>query len=93
MAKNESSDPHNFQKYGVPFYGAAWVRYSHVKSKLASPQQDPDGSADEAPQSSRESYVVLSGGGGEGRSGIPNALVLSHFDFLSNSLSQEPVSC
>ncbi|CAH1443278.1 unnamed protein product [Lactuca virosa] len=37
-------------------------------------------------------YVVFAGGGGEGRSGIPNALVISLFDSSSNSLSDQPVN-
>lgn len=35
--------------------------------------------------------MIFSGGGGEGRSGIPNALVVSVFDAATNSLSDEPV--
>ncbi|XP_050234935.1 SEC12-like protein 2 [Mercurialis annua] len=71
----------SLQKYGVPFYSAAWFPYKQVRSKLKSQSDDdhPD-----------EYYVVLAGGGGEGRSGIPNAVVLSRFDFASNSLSSQP---
>ncbi|KAJ0750703.1 hypothetical protein HanLR1_Chr05g0185011 [Helianthus annuus] len=36
-------------------------------------------------------YVIFAGGGGEDRSGIPNALVISLFDSASNSLSDHPV--
>ncbi|XP_008795179.1 SEC12-like protein 2 isoform X2 [Phoenix dactylifera] len=35
--------------------------------------------------------VALGGGGGEGRSGVPNALVVSEFDLASRSLSDQPV--
>lgn len=35
--------------------------------------------------------VALGGGGGEGRSGVPNALVISEFDLASRSLSDQPV--
>nr|GFB41529.1 quinoprotein alcohol dehydrogenase-like superfamily [Tanacetum cinerariifolium] len=35
-------------------------------------------------------YVVFGGGGGEGRSGIPNALVISRFHHGSNYLSDQP---
>ncbi|GFP86166.1 putative late blight resistance protein homolog r1a-6 [Phtheirospermum japonicum] len=37
-------------------------------------------------------HVVLAGGGGEGHSGIQNAILLSAFDLDSNSLSDEPVA-
>ncbi|TXG54645.1 hypothetical protein EZV62_019901 [Acer yangbiense] len=104
MGKSDGSESHNLQKYGVPFYGAAWVPYSHVRSKLLSPEGinkddndsdggDRNGSKDEASSAAAcIYYVVLAGGGGEGRSGIPNAVVLSHFDFASNSLSDQPVA-
>ncbi|KAH9618224.1 hypothetical protein KSS87_016168 [Heliosperma pusillum] len=36
-------------------------------------------------------YVVLAGGGGEGSSGIPNAILLSQFDRSATSLSSNPV--
>ncbi|XP_044491672.1 SEC12-like protein 2 [Mangifera indica] len=94
------------QKYGVPFYGAAWVPFTLIRSKLESLEQkreeqgeDRDGNEDEGPAAdksdatSKNHYcVVLVGGGGEGNSGIPNAVVLSHFDFASNSLSGQPVA-
>ncbi|KAJ0095850.1 hypothetical protein Patl1_15355 [Pistacia atlantica] len=89
------------QKYGVLFYGAAWVPYNRIRSKLQSKEQkhEQDGSEDEAPTayksdaiSTNHYYVVLVGGGGEGNSGIPNAVVLSCFDFASNSLSDQPVA-
>ncbi|KAI9168943.1 hypothetical protein LWI28_004322 [Acer negundo] len=102
MGKSDSSESHNLQKYGVPFYGAAWVPYRHVRSKLLSSEGinkddndsgDRNRSEDEASSTTTcNYYVVLAGGGGEGRSGIPNAVVLSHFDFTSNSLSDQPVA-
>ncbi|KAJ0094123.1 hypothetical protein Patl1_15409 [Pistacia atlantica] len=94
-------ESHALQKYGVPFYGAAWVPYYQIRSKIESKEQkqEQDGSEDEAPTadksdaiSSNHDYVVLVGGGGEGNSGIPNAVVLSRFDFASNSLSDQPVA-
>ncbi|KAJ0038076.1 hypothetical protein Pint_22271 [Pistacia integerrima] len=94
-------ESHALRKYGVPFYGAAWVPYNQIRSKIESKEQkqEQDGSEDEAPTadksdaiSSNHDYVVLVGGGGEGNSGIPNAVVLSRFDFASNSLSDQPVA-
>lgn len=94
-------DPSDSRKYGVPFYAAAWVPSSSFKSDQV-PQQsenDRDQSADDADNNSLPSqpapaadfYVAAAGGGGEGRSGISNALILAHFDFDSRSLSHQPV--
>ncbi|PPS02697.1 hypothetical protein GOBAR_AA17963 [Gossypium barbadense] len=88
----------DLQKYGVPFYGAGWVPYNHIKSKLASQEkieEDKKEEKDPTPSNDDEittplNYVVLAGGGGEGRSGIPNAIVVSHVNFTSNSLSDQP---
>lgn len=103
--RNEGS--HNLQKYGVPLYGAGWVPYDHViRSKHKPPEKQDDdddkeedqhGSKDEAVTDKSDDirgnyYVVLAGGGGAGNSGIRNAVLLSHFDFASNSLSDQPVS-
>ncbi|KAG5558585.1 hypothetical protein RHGRI_008509 [Rhododendron griersonianum] len=41
---------------------------------------------------SDDNYLVFAGGGGEGRSGIPNALLLARFDFESNCLNDQPVA-
>ncbi|KAK9048831.1 hypothetical protein SSX86_032202 [Deinandra increscens subsp. villosa] len=76
----------NFKKYGVPFYGVSFVPRSVFRSSDAEPKQEDEVAGDES------GYVIFSGGGGEGRSGIPNALVISLFDPASNSLSDQPVS-
>lgn len=91
-------EPPNYKKYGIPFYGASWVppTANPIKSEikaLKDDESDGGGGGQGSPMSvEAEKYVVLSGGGGEGHSGIPNALILSHFDAPSNSLSDQPVS-
>ena len=95
-----ANTPSALQQYGVPFYGAGWVPYNHVRSKLTSQEKnEEDNKEDKDPTQSKDdeittsqNYVVLAGGGGEGHSGIPNAIVVSHVDFASNSLSDQPVS-
>ena len=98
MGKAKNPDTPNYKKYGVPLYGSAWAPSVIIND---SPQQlDRKPGADEvsgegstpSPTSPSPTYLVFSGGGGEGRSGIPNSLLLAEFDFASNSLSDMPVS-
>ncbi|XP_030529257.1 SEC12-like protein 2 [Rhodamnia argentea] len=89
------------QKYGVPLYGAAWAPLDHIQARFKSDQPraeqgaEGEGKDGERPGdafAADRSYLVLAGGGGEGSSGIPNAVLLSEFDFASGSLSQQPVA-
>ncbi|KAL3845802.1 hypothetical protein ACJIZ3_003205 [Penstemon smallii] len=79
MAKSNHNDDESrvFRKYGFPLFGAAWV---------------PCSAAGESDSLVMNRLVVLAGGSGEGRTGIPNAVLLSTFDFQSDSLSDQPVS-
>lgn len=90
MAADESC-----KKYGVPIYGAAWVPPGAVRS-APKPSSEGDGddkdAADKSSPIAAHNYVVMAGGGGEGRSGIPNAILVARFDFDSNLLSDQPVS-
>ena len=75
------------QKYSLPLYSAAWVWY-----KILDPDPSTSNEVSNAKsKSARKSYIVLAGGGGEGRSGIPNAVLLFDFDFTAKSLSNLPV--
>ncbi|XP_071737731.1 SEC12-like protein 2 [Rutidosis leptorrhynchoides] len=75
----------NCKKYGVPFYGASFVPQTAFRS-CDTNEKDKNEIENE------KKFVIFGGGGGEGRSGIPNALVVTQFDSLSNSLSDQPVS-
>lgn len=76
----------NSKKYGVPLYSVSLVL---VRFK----DRDRDRSSDNGEASnSTQYYVVMAGGGGEGRSGIPNAVLISSFDSDANSLSDLPVT-
>ncbi|KAF7140465.1 hypothetical protein RHSIM_Rhsim06G0241000 [Rhododendron simsii] len=88
----------NCKKYGVPLYGASWVPPTAIRSELnpappPPPEQGDESSGDGSPSISDDNSLVLfAGGGGDGRNGIPNALLLARFDFASNSLSDHPVA-
>ncbi|KAL2233316.1 SEC12-like protein 2 [Sesamum indicum] len=83
---NKSEDESSCQKYGVPLYGAAWV------PPAAAVKEDSAAESETPASDTVNRHVVLAGGGGEGHSGIPNAILLSAFDFESNSLSDQPVA-
>ncbi|KAL8142059.1 hypothetical protein V2J09_015091 [Rumex salicifolius] len=86
-----SPDPSNSQKYGVPIYGSSWVPDGVLRSGSDDKKPSDDGEAPASAESEAQRYILLAGGGGEGRSGIPNALLLAHFDYASNSLSDDLV--
>jgi prolactin regulatory element-binding protein len=65
--------------YGFPIYCAAWLPLAHILKLDASSSAPP-------PQ-----MVVLGGGGGEGRSGVPNKLVVAALE-PDAALSTEAVS-
>lgn len=78
----------NSKKYGVPLYSVCWVPV-----RFTDRDRDRDRSSDNGEASnSTQYYVVMAGGGGEGRSGIPNAVLISSFDSDANSLSDRPVT-
>ncbi|KAF7827672.1 SEC12-like protein 2 [Senna tora] len=94
MGKNAIADPPNFKKYGVPFYSVSWIPQNLLKSQQNQTTDEASDAADSStpPGRSGEHYLTLAGGGGEGRSGIPNAVLIAHFDVASNSLSDQPVA-
>ena len=85
IAKKETDSSLSFRKYGSPLYSAGWRRSKNR-------DRDRDRSSDNDEVSNSTQYdVVLAGGGGEGRSGIPNAVLICAFDFDAASLSDQPV--
>lgn len=97
MGKSKKAEPPpSFQKYGVPFYAVAWLPYKQIRCRNQQLQSQSDNDQDQdstkvQEQEANQYYIVLAGGGGEGRSGIPNAILIAHFDLASNSLSPQPV--
>ncbi|CAL5213098.1 unnamed protein product [Lathyrus oleraceus] len=96
MGKSHVADPPNLKKYGVPFYSVAWVPRNTLKSiQNVTADDSSDADPKSPPETSSlddENYLVFAGGGGESRSGIPNSVLLAHFDVASNSLSDQPVN-
>ncbi|XP_004505275.1 SEC12-like protein 2 [Cicer arietinum] len=95
MGKRHVPDPPNLKKYGVPLYSVAWVPQTVLKSRQ-NVADDDSSDADHKSLPETEAldagkYLVFAGGGGEGRSGIPNSVLLAHFDVASDSLSDQPV--
>ncbi|KAK9115329.1 hypothetical protein Syun_022126 [Stephania yunnanensis] len=77
------------QKYGIPIYGASWIpKQNRFEEETESTHQQ------QSPSSSSP-LLVFCGGGGEGRSGIPNSLLIAQFDSNSSTLSPDPglLSC
>jgi prolactin regulatory element-binding protein len=95
MGKKPVPDPPNLKKYGVPLYSVAWVPQTVLKS-IQNVTADDSSDADhkylpETPPPDDGKYLVFAGGGGQGRSGIPNSVLLAYFDVASDSLSDTPV--
>ncbi|CAJ2678653.1 unnamed protein product [Trifolium pratense] len=95
MVKKLVPDPPNLKKYGVPLYSVAWVPKTVLKS-IQNVTADDSSDADHKPlpetaQPDEGKYLVFAGGGGQGRSGIPNSVLVAYFDVASVSLSDSPV--
>ncbi|CAD6256221.1 unnamed protein product [Miscanthus lutarioriparius] len=69
------------QSYGFPIYCAAWLPLAHIlKPDPPAAEADADASSSSSsssPSSPSPPMAVLGGGGGEGRSGVPNKLVVA----------------
>lgn len=88
-----TDDKNNCKNYGVPLYGAGWVPSCALGSVTDSAKsEEGDDSTSLPPASSVANHIFLAGGGGKGRSGIPNALLISKYDPESDNLSDEPVN-
>ncbi|XP_006663044.1 SEC12-like protein 2 [Oryza brachyantha] len=84
------------QTYGFPIYCASWLPLAHIFLRPPSSEDDAPVDADaDAPKSSDSPapppMAALGGGGGEGRSGVPNALVVAALDPAGEALDPEPV--
>ncbi|CAM0873966.1 unnamed protein product [Alopecurus aequalis] len=82
------------QTYGFPIYCASWLPLAHILKPPPSAEDAADADASSPPPPPRPT-VALGGGGGEGKSGVPNALVVVALDPAAPeappALSPEPV--
>lgn len=88
----ESNQPSNTQTYGFPIYAADWIPEETVRSKIDKDQDNSEDVGDESSSTTSRSCIVLAGGGGEGRSGIKNVILICRVDLDTKSLSEQPVS-
>ncbi|XP_024360191.1 SEC12-like protein 2 [Physcomitrium patens] len=65
------------KKYGQPLFAGAWVKG----------KKKGDGDGDGKEEAEEEGLVLLAGGGGNQRSGVPNSLLLAEYDFESTVLT------
>ena len=70
------------KKYGQPLFAGAWVVPMRGKEDA-----DGDGDAGGAAEPVEEGVVVLAGGGGNQRSGVPNSLLVVKYNFDSTVLT------
>ncbi|KAL5204192.1 hypothetical protein ABZP36_009063 [Zizania latifolia] len=78
------------QTYGFPIYCASWLPLAHIL-KPSSSEDDAVAEADASASAPPPPMAALGGGGGEGRSGVPNALVVVALDPASEALSPDTV--
>ncbi|KAL6187617.1 hypothetical protein ACLB2K_039015 [Fragaria x ananassa] len=71
----------NHIEYGIPLYSVGWVPDGAQLPETESTQSVPD-----------SSHIVLTGGGGEGSTGVKNAVLVVRFDPAATSISHEPVA-
>nr|VDD25712.1 unnamed protein product [Brassica oleracea] len=87
----ESNQPSNTQTYGFPIYAADWIPEETVRSKIDKDQDNSEDVGDESSSTTSRSCIVLAGGGGEGRSGIKNVILICRVDLDTKSLSEQPL--
>eukprot|EP00252_Welwitschia_mirabilis_P015198 TRINITY_DN3343_c0_g1_i1.p1 TRINITY_DN3343_c0_g1~~TRINITY_DN3343_c0_g1_i1.p1 ORF type:complete len:384 (-),score=76.04 TRINITY_DN3343_c0_g1_i1:296-1447(-) len=76
--------PSSMKKYSLPLFCVSWVSPPNSKSK--------DDEATETDQN-QKLFLVLSGGGGNARSGVKNALIVAYYDFSLEVLSESVHNC
>lgn len=87
------------KRYGSPLFCAAWIPNGRASASTEEEKVELEAETkmtkveEEKDDEKRcdDWMLVLGGGGGEGRSGVPNAVLMSRFDPISRSLSDQPV--
>ncbi|KMZ56163.1 putative Prolactin regulatory element-binding protein [Zostera marina] len=87
------------KRYGSPLFCAAWIPNGRASASTEEEKVELEAETkmtkveEEKDDEKRcdDWMLVLGGGGGEGRSGVPNAVLMSRFDPISRSLSDQPI--
>ncbi|KAH9294500.1 hypothetical protein KI387_040296, partial [Taxus chinensis] len=72
------------KRYRFPLFSASWLKYDKFKSRE---EEDRENNNNEKKRSDGK-FIIMSGGGGEGRTGVDNGLILAHYDFQTEELSE-----
>lgn len=77
------------RKYDLPLFCAAWTGSIESRPKSESEAgPSTERTNDEGLSAARLGHVVVGGGGGDRKNGVKNLLVLAHYDFGTDVLSE-----
>ncbi|GLJ25316.1 hypothetical protein SUGI_0484610 [Cryptomeria japonica] len=75
-------DEKTLKRYRFPIFSASWSKYENSQSK----EEDQENKNEK--KKGQGKYIIMSGGGGEGRTGVENGLILARYDLENEELSE-----
>ncbi|KAH9327111.1 hypothetical protein KI387_007289, partial [Taxus chinensis] len=84
MGEEKKLPPACVKRYRFPLFSASWLKYCKCKSR----EEDDQENNNNEKKRSDGKYIIMSGGGGEGRTGVDNGLILAHYNFQADELSE-----
>lgn len=82
MLKYSMGDDRTFKRYRFPLFAAYWLKFEFPQSKKEDQENKNEKTKDPF------KYIIMSGGGGEGRTGVENGLILARYDLENDELSE-----